>query len=77
MLLQVPRDALSAHDLHTPVQAVPQQTPCSQNPDRHSFLLPHWAPLGLRPQPPFTHTAGGRQSASAVQVALQASLPQR
>ena len=77
MLLQRPRDAESAHDLQIPVQAVWQQTPCSQKFERHSALLVQMAPGGLRPQRPFAQVAGDRQSASAVQVALQAAVPQR
>ena len=77
MLLQVPFVVDSAHDLQTPVQAVAQQMPCSQKPDRHSSLLPQTAPLCLRPQDPPVQTAGDRQSASAVHVALQAPAPQR
>src|SRR5438045_811787 len=77
MLLQTPRDAESAHDWQIPVQAVWQQTPCSQKFERHSALLVQIAPGGLRPHDPFAQVAGGRQSASAVQVALQAALPQR
>src|SRR5215471_4048395 len=77
MLLQTPRDAVSAHDLQIPVQAVWQQIPCSQKVDRHSSLLVQMAPAGLRPQSPFAQVAGGRQSASAVHVALQAAVPQR
>jgi hypothetical protein len=72
MLLHTPRDAVSAHDLQTPAQAVSQQTDCSQFPDRHSFRLLHRAPFGLRPQRPAVQTAGGRQSTSAVHDALQA-----
>jgi hypothetical protein len=77
-LLQTPRDGLSAHDLQIPVQAVWQQTPCSQKVDRHSSLLAHRAPFCLRPQKPPVQVAGGRQSASAVHDALQAAAaPQR
>jgi hypothetical protein len=72
MLLHTPRDAVSAHDLQTPVQAVSQQTDCSQFPDRHSFRLLHSAPFGFRPQRPLVQTAGDWQSASAVHDALQA-----
>ena len=59
VLLHTPSDAVSAHDLQIPVQAVSQQTPCSQKFDRHSSFFVQSAPLGLRPQDPFTHTAGG------------------
>jgi len=78
MLLQVPFDVVSAQDWQIPVQAVAQQIPCSQKPDRHSPLLPQIAPFCLRPQdPPVPQTAGERQSASEVQVGRQAPTPQR
>jgi hypothetical protein len=35
------------------------------------------APIGLKPHDPAVHTAGGAQSASAVQIELQAAVPQR
>ncbi len=76
-LLHVPRDALSAHDLQIPVQAVWQQMPCSQKPDRHWSLLAQIAPIGLRPQDPLVHRAGARQSPSDVHDALQAVVSQR
>ena len=77
MLLHRPRDADSEHDLQMPVQAVWQQTPCSQKFDWHSSLLAQMAPGGLRPQDPPLQLAGGRQSASAVHDPLQAAAPQR
>jgi len=72
LLVQVPRVAISAHELHTPAQAVRQQTPCSQKPLRHSSGPKHVAPGGLRPHVPLTHVAGALQWASSVQVALHA-----
>lgn len=69
---QVPRDAVSAHDLQTPWQVVSQQTPCSQFPDRHSFLFAQTAPFGERPQLPFTHDAGGWHWVLEVHEAKQA-----
>jgi hypothetical protein len=72
MLLHTPADAVSAHDLQMPVQVVSQQIFCSQLPDRHSSLVSQIAPFDLRPQRPPVHTAGDRQSASAVHDALQA-----
>ncbi len=77
MLLHTPRVAVSAHDLHTPVQALSQQKPCSQKVERHSSLPEQIAPFGLSPHRPATHTAGDKQSPSAVHEALQASTPQR
>ena len=72
LLVQVPRDAVSAQELHTPVQLVRQQTPCSQKPFRHSWGPKHVAPGGLRPHVPLTQVAGGLQCASRVQEALHA-----
>ncbi len=43
----------------------------------HSLPTPQTAPSGLRPHEPSTHTPGGAQSASAVQVDLHAAVPQR
>ena len=40
-------------------------------------MLEQTAPLGLRPHRPATHTAGDKQSPSAVHEALQVSVPQR
>jgi len=80
MLLHTPADAVSAHDLQMPVHAVWQHTPCSQKPERHSFLLAQMAPFALRPQKPPVQTAGGRQSAFVVHEGLQAAgrvVPQR
>jgi hypothetical protein len=37
----------SAHDLHVPVQLLPQQTPCSQNPEAHSLAAPQATPTPL------------------------------
>ncbi len=75
LLLQVPRDAMSPHDLQIPVHAVWQQKPCSQNPDRHSWGPKHAAPGGLRPQVPLVQTAGALQSVSAVHDGLHAFPP--
>jgi hypothetical protein len=66
----------SAQDLQLPLQVVAQQSPCAQMPVPHSPPVPHTAPGGLRPQEPALHEAGGAQSASAVQVELQAAMPQ-
>ena len=77
MLLHTPADVVSAHDLQMPVQAVWQQTPCSQKLERHSFLLMQIAPFALRPQKPPVQTAGDWQSASAMHDGLQAAVPQR
>src|SRR6476469_8950497 len=75
-LLHVPGDAVSAQDLQTPVHAVWQQTPCSQKFERHSSCLRQTAPFGLRPQDPFTHTAGDWHWLSAVHDGRHAFAPQ-
>jgi hypothetical protein len=72
---QVPADVATAHDMHVPVQAVRQQTPCAQKPLAHSLASPHVAPGDLRPHDPALHTDGARQSASEVHVALHADAP--
>jgi hypothetical protein len=77
LLLHMPRDASSAHDLQIPVHDVWQQTPCSQNPLRHSCAPKQAAPGGLRPQVPSVHTAGALQSRSLVHDALHAFVPHR
>jgi hypothetical protein len=74
---QVPALAASAHDRQVPVQAVRQQTPCAQKALAHSLPSAHAAPGDLRPHEPFVHTAGGSQSPSAAQLALQAEAPHR
>src|SRR3954470_16656314 len=76
-LVQVPSLLGSAHDVHTPLQAVSQQTPCAQLPERHSSAPAQVLPLSLRPHDPLVQTAGAAQSASAVQVALHTALPHR
>jgi hypothetical protein len=66
----------SAHDQQLWLQKVAQQTPCVHAPLRHSDPAAQLAPDGLRPQDPALHVAGGAQSASVVQVELQAAVPQ-
>jgi hypothetical protein len=73
----VPPVPVSEQDMQVLRHEVWQQTPCSQKFDRHSALLVQMAPGGLRPHSPFAQVAGGRQSASAVHVALQAAVPHR
>jgi hypothetical protein len=43
----VPSEPGSAHEVHAPLQALSQQTPCSQKPDAHSLAAEH------EPPPPF------------------------
>jgi hypothetical protein len=77
MGVQVPALAVSAHDMHFPVQAVEQQAPCEQIPLPHSTPASHTAPSDLSPQDPaLLQEFGETQSASAVQVDLQAATPQ-
>jgi hypothetical protein len=55
-----------------PVQATLQQNPSAQKPDAHCDPSAHAAPMGRRPQLPFTHLTLGAQSASEAQVVMQA-----
>ena len=73
--LQLPSVPTSAHDLQLPVQAVAQQTPCSQNALWQSPGAAQLAPIGRRPHEPLRQTFGGAQSPSAAQVDLQAATP--
>jgi hypothetical protein len=74
---QVPAVAGTAHERQVPVQAVRQHTPCAQKLVPHSVASAQVAPAGFRPHEPLLQTAGGAQSASAAQVALQTCAPQR
>lgn len=76
MLLQTPREVLSAHDLQVPWQAVWQQTPCSQKLWMHSAAFAQVAPSGFRPHDPLTHMAGYWHWASVMQIGLQRSVAQ-
>ena len=73
--LQVPGVPTSAHDVQLPLQAVMQQTPWAQNPLWQSPGAAQLAPGGRKPHEPLLQTLGVAQSASAVQVDLQARLP--
>jgi hypothetical protein len=70
-LLQVPALPDSAHDLQSPVQAVPQQTPCWQKPDAQSVAAPQAAPSGCRPQLPAVQTFPVVQSLLVPQAVRQ------
>jgi hypothetical protein len=74
--VQVPTVPVIAHDWQVPPQAVMQQTPCAQKPDRHSPLPPHATPTLFLAQLPPMQVNGATQSASAPQVALHADAPQ-
>ena len=74
--MQVPALPGSAHDRQAPVQAMPQQIPCSQNPELHSAALPQVAPGGFLPQLPLMQLLGATQSPSFAQMTMHLlSLP--
>jgi len=73
---QVPALAGSAQDMHFAPQVVPQQTPWAQMPVPHSVPAAQTAPRDLSPHEPATQLAGEAQSALALQVDLQAAVPQ-
>jgi hypothetical protein len=75
-LLQAPSEPATAQDLQVPVQAVAQQIPCWQKPDRHSEPAAQVVLVGFLPQAPFTQTLGATQSVSAVHPTLQALVSQ-
>src|SRR5262245_2417837 len=58
-----------------PLQAAPQQTPCAQNPDRHSPPAPQATPFAFWAQLPPMQVNGATQSALTVQVVRQAPVP--
>jgi hypothetical protein len=60
-----------AHDLHVPLHAVAQQSPCSQCADAHSPAAKQGAPGGLGPQLPLTQAAPATQSALVVHTDRQ------
>jgi hypothetical protein len=67
-LEHVPGVPATAHERQVPVQAVKQQTPCSQNPELHWAGAVHVAPGGRRPQLPLLQVFGEAQSAVVPQV---------
>lgn len=69
--VQVPAVPVSAHETQEPVQAVAQQTPCAQLPDRHSPLVEQAAPVGLRPHEALVQTFPVEQLASVLQLEKQ------
>jgi hypothetical protein len=69
--LHVPALPATAHDMHEPVQAVAQQTPCWQRLVAHSEPAEQDVPFGFSEQVPPLHTVGDTQSASAVHLPLQ------
>jgi hypothetical protein len=75
-LVQVPTVPASAQDWQVPPQAVMQQTPCAQKPDRHSPPEPQATPMSFLAQLPPMHVNGATQWLSTVQVVLHAPAPQ-
>jgi hypothetical protein len=71
-LLHVPSDPVTAHDRHSPVQAVWQQTPCAQTLELHSASPPHAVPTAFLPQLVPLQTFGEAQSAVVPQVVRHA-----
>ncbi len=69
--MHVPTLLGTLHDRQVPVQAVPQQTPCSQKLELHSGPPPHAAPIGFFPQLPLRQLLGAMQSASPLQMVRQ------
>jgi hypothetical protein len=65
---QVPIVPGSAHERQVPVQALPQQTPCSHRPEWHSSAAVQVPPSGFFPQLDAMQVCGARQSASVEQT---------
>lgn len=74
--VQVPALPLIAQDRQLPPQVVLQQTPCAQTPLPHSVPVWQTAPFDLRPHDPLLQYWPAAQSASVVQLDLQALRPQ-
>jgi hypothetical protein len=70
-LVQVPGLPATAQERQVPVQAAPQQIPCSQKPELHSTALPQVAPTGFLPQLPLRQLLGATQSLSLAQIVRQ------
>ncbi len=69
---QVPMRPLWSQLTQGPAQATLQQKPSAQKPDAHCLDTVQTAPIGFRPQLPFTHLTLDAQSASDEQVEMQA-----
>jgi hypothetical protein len=67
-LVQTPIDGVSAHERQAPVQAVAQQTPWAQLPDRQSVPIEQEPPFIALPQELALQTLGAAQFASDVQA---------
>src|SRR4051794_33164384 len=61
----------TAHDWHVPVHALPQQMPCSQNPDVQSVGAAQLPPRPFFPQLPFRHRLPFEHCAFVVHVPKQ------
>ena len=70
--MQVPTAPGSVHAVQVPVQALLQQTPLTQKPDRQALPVAQGWPKFSLPQLPAAQVAGAVQSVLAVQVVLQA-----
>jgi len=73
--VQRPIEPAMAHDWQVPVQAVVQQTPCSQFPDMHSGSAEQKAPIGLRPHELLVQTLPVEQLPLPVQAWKQRVFP--
>jgi hypothetical protein len=69
--LHCPNDPVSAHDLHDPVHAVAQQTPCAQTPEAHWLAVEQDAPVGTFPHELLMQALPVEQFASLVQALKQ------
>jgi hypothetical protein len=76
ILVQMPGATGMAHERQAPPQASLQQTPSTQNPERHWELDWQLAPSSLTPQLPITQRPPGVQSPSFRQVSRQAPAAQ-
>jgi hypothetical protein len=74
--MQVPTEPGSAHDSHSPVQVVAQQTPCSHRFVMHSLAAAQVLPVGFLVQAPITQTLGAAHSASLAHDVRHTSVAQ-
>jgi hypothetical protein len=75
-LTQVPAWPLTLQAWHGPAHAVPQHTPSTQLPERHSGPSPHTTPSGLsKTHSPATHSCPGLQPSDEPQLRGQSALP--
>ena len=74
--MHAPSAPASAHDMQVPVQAPPQQIPCSQKPELHWAGALQVAPRGSSPQLVPLQVLGDAQSAVVAHVVRQVPEPQ-